>query len=388
MTAKHQLNKGARGVPAPHLALSVCTAACVSLFALAIPGSGILGPIVMLAGLIIVHELGHFLAAMYMGMPVEKFNIGFGPGVTLFKWREADVRLSILPLGGYVKLAGFNPEEPGAEDPYGFLKQPARRRILFYSGGIIANVIACAVLLYAVNVGSDRYSVRSVNVQVQEGSAAQAGGLVTGDELIRIGDLTLPGSDWNTQVVPYIRERPEQPLEVQIKRDGELKDMTLTPRLQGGIGFLGISATQVMNEKPDRPLVFMDFLYAVPKAIKETFTLGALVVQGFWKLISFQSSIKDIGGPIAIVKLGSEAAKAGWEVYCFMTAFISMNLAVLNALPIPFLDGGHICILLFEKLRRKDITIETKEKILAIGFYLMAAVMMLVVILDLMRLKS
>jgi regulator of sigma E protease len=188
--------------------------------------------------------------------------------------------------------------------------------------------------------------------------------------------------------VPYIRERPGQPLEVQIKRDGELKDMTLTPRLQGGIGFLGISVTQVMNEKPDRPLMFNDFLYAVPKAIKETFTLGALVVQGFWKLISFQSGIKDIGGPIAIVKLGSEAAKAGWEIYCFMTAFISMNLAVLNALPIPFLDGGHICILLYEKSRRKDIAIETKEKILAVGFYLMAAVMVLVVILDLMRLKS
>jgi regulator of sigma E protease len=365
-----------------------CSAIFVSLFALVIPGSGILGPIVMLAGLIIVHELGHFLTAKYMGMPVEKFNIGFGPGITMFKWRETDVRLSILPLGGYVKLAGFNPEEPGADDPYGFLKQPAKKRILFYSGGIIANALACVALLYAVGVGIDRYSVQSVKVQVQEGSAAQEGGLQTGDELVRIGELSLPSANWNTQVVPYIRERPGRPLDVQIRRDGELNDLLLVPRLQGGVGLLGISATQVMNEKPDRPLGFGDLLSAAPRAIKETFALGALVVQGFWKLVSFQSSIKDIGGPIAIVKLGSEAAKAGWEVYCFMTAFISMNLAVLNALPIPFLDGGHICILACEKLRRKDIAIETKEKILAMGFYLMAAIMALVVVLDLMRLKS
>jgi len=383
-----QSNKRAKGVLAPQLALSVGIAACVSMFALAIPGIGILGPIVMLAGLIIIHELGHFLAAKYMGMPVEKFSIGFGPGVTMFKWRETDVRLSILPLGGYVKLAGYNPEEPTAEDPYGFLKQPAGKRILFYSGGIIANVLACAMLLYAVNIGSDRYSVQSLKVQVQDGSAAQEGGLLSGDELVRIGDLQLPGSDWNTKVVPYIRECPGVPLAVEIKREGESKNLILTPRLQGDIGLLGISATTVMNEKPDRPLRFSDFVSAFPRAAKETYSLCALVVQGFWRLISFQSSLKEIGGPIAIVKLGSEAAKAGWEVYCFMTAFISMNLAIINAMPIPFLDGGHICILLYEKLRRKDMAIETKEKILTIGFYLMAAIMALVVVLDLMRLKS
>lgn len=175
---------------------------------------------------------------------------------------------------------------------------------------------------------------------------------------------------------------------VEIKREGESKNLILTPRLQGDIGLLGISATTVMNEKPDRPLRFSDFVSAFPRAAKETYSLCALVVQGFWRLISFQSSLKEIGGPIAIVKLGSEAAKAGWEVYCFMTAFISMNLAIINAMPIPFLDGGHICILLYEKLRRKDMAIETKEKILTIGFYLMAAIMALVVVLDLMRLKS
>ena len=357
-------------------------------FAFVLPGRGIWGPVIMLAGLIFVHELGHFLAAKFMGMPVETFSLGVGSRVVGFRWRETDVRLSILPLGGYVKLAGFNPEEPGAEDPYGFLKQPTYKRMLFYSGGIIANVIACAALIYFVGVDQVRYPNPMIQVQVQEGSAADEGGLKTGDELLRVGDLVLPEADWNNEVVPYIRKHPGVPVVVQIKRDGELMDFYLTPRPQGQIGILGIAAIPSVSDTPLRPLHFKDFITAVPQTIRETITLGGLVVNGFWKLVSFQSSFKELGGPIAIVKLGSEAAKAGWTVYFIMTAFISMNLAVINALPIPLLDGGHICILAYERIRRKDLTIETKEKILTVGFYFMAALMVFVIFLDVWRLRQ
>jgi regulator of sigma E protease len=162
----------------------------------------------------------------------------------------------------------------------------------------------------------------------------------------------------------------------------------IVPRLQGDIGVLGITAMPVMSTAPVRPLQFGDFLYAVPKSFKETLAMGGLVVQGFWRLISFQSSFKELGGPIAIVQMGSEAAKAGWEVYFFMTAFISMNLAVLNAMPIPIFDGGHICILAFERVRRRDISISAKEKILTVGFYAIAALMAMVIFMDIMRLKK
>src|SRR5690348_12178614 len=144
----------------------------------------------MLGGLIFLHELGHFLVAKRMGMPVEVFSLGFGTRLVGFKWRETDVRLSLLPLGGYVKLAGFNPEEPGAEDPHGFLKQPVWKRQLFYGGGIIANLIVAFVLLWAIGVDSARVvkveakpGSATVVGQVVKGMPADAAGLKEGDEL-------------------------------------------------------------------------------------------------------------------------------------------------------------------------------------------------------------
>jgi len=365
-------------------------AACLvpPMMAFSIFSPGIWGPVLMLVGLIAVHELGHFLAAKAMGMRVEVFSVGFGPRLVGFAWGETDVRLSMLPLGGYVKLAGYNPEEPDAEDPYGFLKQPAWKRIVFYSGGVVANAVACAALIYCVGIDRERWPSPSLVLQVQEGSAAEAGGLLTGDVLRRVGDMELPGASWNNEIVPYIRSHPEVGVPVQVQRDGATLDFTVTPRRQGQGGILGITAAPGPGEGPARPLQFHDFLAAAPKALEETVGIGGLVLKSIWRLVTLQASVKDVGGPIAIVKAGSDAAKAGWATYFLMTAFISINLAVLNLLPIPFLDGGHICILAFERLRRRDLTIAVKEKIMATGFYFMATVMALVIFLDLMRLKQ
>jgi regulator of sigma E protease len=121
--------------------------------------------------------------------------------------------------------------------------------------------------------------------------------------------------------------------------------------------------------------------------VRVTGSMGVQVAKGFWKLVSFQANYKEVGGPIAIAKAGSDAAKAGWERFFFLCAFISMNLAVLNALPIPFLDGGHMALLGFEKLRRRDLTIKVKERILTGGFFFLITLMGLVIALDLWKLK-
>ncbi len=366
-------------------------APALALIALSPRVVGILGAALMIGGLIFVHELGHFLMAKRMGMPVKEFAWGlpFGPFITFFKWKETSVGIRPLaPLGGYVMLAGYNPEEPDSEDPHGFLQQPFGKRMLFYSGGILANVATTLLLLYAVGVDRARYPQPPVQLRVMEDSAAAAGGLQTGDELRRIGELKLPEADWNDEIVPYIQNRAGTPTPVEVARNGQPLTLTVTPRLSGKVGVLGVQPLSGISTAPKRPFQIRDLGRGLRFTLRETTGLAIAVTKGYGRLVSGGASMKEIGGPIAIAKMGSDAAKAGWEHFLMICAFISMNLAVLNALPFPFLDGGHMAILSFEKLRRKDLSIEVKERILTGGFFVLITLMALVIAMDLWRLKS
>jgi len=373
------------------LSFSFCVAlVAVSAFAFKMPGAGFWGPILMLGGLVFLHEGGHFLAAKYMGMPVEVFSLGFGPRLFGFKWRETDVRLSALPLGGYVKLAGFNPEEPGADDPYGFLKQPYGKRMLFYSGGILANLVTTLVLF--TFVGADQARVTKVQdswtvIEVIPGGAADQGGLKVGDELRGIGDLSFPGSEWEAAVA-YIQAHPGQVVPFRITRDGKPLELPLTPRLDGGKGRLGFMPLPMATPLERRAYRPGDFLEGGRYALTTSWRMSGQVFGFLKKLVTFQAKSAEVAGPIGIIRQGSRAAKSGWDVFLFMCGAISLQLAILNALPIPALDGGHMALLTYEKLRRKDLTIELKEKILTGGFLLLASLMALVIVLDLLKLRK
>ncbi len=354
--------------------------------------AGVLGPILMLAGLVFVHELGHFLAAKRMGMPVEVFSLGFGPRLFGFKWKETDVRLCLLPLGGYVKLSGYNPEDPDADDPYGFLKQPYGKRMLFYAGGILANVATGFALLTVL--ATDNARITQINdtgpltvVQVVKDGAAFKGGLQEGDQILALGGLTFPGHT-NEEATRFIQKSAGQPLPVGVKRNGEVLKLTVTPKEEGGVGRIGVVFGSMSYAVEKRALAFKDVGVGISKGAQATVGISWDVLKAYGRLAtSFKSSVKNLGGPIAIMRQGSQAAKAGWEQYLFICALISLNLAVLNALPIPFLDGGHMIILTLERIRRKDFTIEVKERIMTGGFYLLIGLFVLVMGLDLWRLK-
>jgi regulator of sigma E protease len=351
------------------------------------------GALLMIGVLIFLHELGHFLFAKRMGLPVEVFSLGFGPRLVGFKWKETDVRLAALPLGGYVKLAGYNPEEPEGEDLHGFLKQPYHRRMLFYSGGILANLLTAYVLLSAVGVDQARITKATaepsplVVLRVEPGMPAAQAGILPGDLIRQFGELSFPGAK-SEDAVAYIQARAGTAIPVTVERDGKPSTLQVSPADLGGKGKLGIvfSPTKVNYEK--RPLALGDFWRGPLLGAQETFAMTGQVLQGFGRLVSFQASIREVGGPIAIVKGGSEAVKSGWSGFLVFMAFISLNLAVLNALPIPFLDGGHMAMLTFERLRGRDLTVQLKEKILMGGFYFLISLMTFVLALDLWRLKQ
>jgi regulator of sigma E protease len=372
--------------PFPKLVLSLAFLPAALLLA----GSSLQGwglAALMLGTLIFLHELGHFVVAKWMGMPVEVFSLGFGPRLLGFKWRETDVRLSVLPLGGYVKLAGFNPEEPEAEDPHGFLQQPTWKRVLFFSGGILANIATAFVLLTFLGVHSARMKPTTLKVmEIVKGSAAEAGGLQLQDDLKRIGPLPMPETPWE-EAVAYIQARPGQSIPFQVQRAGASVALDLVPRNENGVGKIGIRPQAGDFVKADRPLSLADLRDGLRIGALQTWGLGGEVLKGYVRLFTFRANLKELGGPIAIARAGRDAAQAGWFAYFLITAMISLNLAILNALPIPFLDGGHVTMLLFEKARGRDLSIAVKERILTGGAIFLVAVMVLVFAMDLWKLR-
>ncbi len=347
-----------------------------------------LAVIIVLGVLIFFHELGHFLMARLLGVRVLKFSLGFGPKIIGFERGGTEYCISAIPLGGYVKLLGESPTEdvPPEELHASFSHRPLSHRALIVVAGPLANFILAWIFFALVFVfqGKPVY-LPQVGKVLPKSPAAEAG-LQPGDLIVAVDGKSI--SSWQ-ELNEVVRKSEGRPLRLTVKRGDKEITVVVTPRLREVKNIFGetvrvpmigiVSAGKARFEKvpPSRALI---------EAAIMVFMMIKLTVISIVKLIERVLPLSTLGGPIFIAKLAGEQAQAGiWPLVSFM-AVLSVNLGVLNLLPIPMLDGGHLALYAVEAIRGKPLSPRTKEYIHKIGLAILLVLMLVVFYNDILRL--
>jgi regulator of sigma E protease len=428
--------------------------------------------IFVLGVLVFVHELGHFLAAKRVGIKVLKFQLGFNPTIVSFRRGDTEYGIGALPLGGYVKMAGENPDDARTGHADEFLSKSKWERFQVLIMGPLMNlvlaVILTALVLYQgaevpiyqdqppvvgavtaqspaekadiqpgdriltvagrpvgtwedffVAVGTkpnreitvtvrrsgnelarqvtpvppadSRYEIGDIGVwpdvhphvpRVNPGEPADRAGIKPGDVIVAVNGerVTFP-----FQLTGVIAKHPGETVTITVSRNGARQDIPVTPSLGGctgvasGIGCIGVAIGE--ETKKIQPGAFE----AMGMSVQRNIQMTQLILETIWGLVTGQTSPKQLMGPVAIAQLSGESAQLGWIALFSLMANISLNLGLLNLLPIPVLDGGHIFIMAVEGVARRDFSIKMKEKMLLAGFVVLMMLMVTAIYNDLTR---
>jgi len=442
--------------------------------------------IIVLGVLIFIHELGHFLIARFFGVGVEKFSLGFGPRLFGKKVGITDYRISAIPLGGYVKMVG---EEPDAKiDPadraISFTHKPVLQRILIVAAGPFFNLLLAVIIFFLFFSVIGIEEIKPVVQRLEQNSPAMQAGMRVNDQIVSIDGTDIDA--WY-DINEVIAASEGKPLKIGILREGEFADVTVVPQLKQGndilgdaisyydIGIsaypelkpiigditagypaekaglekgdqivsingipvnswrqmqsiisssggveltltiqrdesdfqvkltpklvgtkdhlgkkvdrylIGISTQQVTLPEEDRVTKRLNPIKAVVQSIKQTYFICALTVKSVVKMIGGSIPKDNLGGPIMIAQLAGEQAEQGIDKLVQFIAFISINLAILNILPIPVLDGGHLLFFLIEIIIRRPVSIRVREVAQQAGMFVLILLMIFVFYNDITR---
>tara|TARA_B100000378_G_scaffold265062_1_gene249264 strand:- start:341 stop:1516 length:1176 start_codon:yes stop_codon:yes gene_type:complete len=381
--------------------------------------------IIVIGVLIFVHELGHYLAARSVGVRVERFSVGFPPRLFTFtsedqgwliqmyffyrsaggKWEWQAVwkkKLSVsgktgtgteycvalIPLGGYVKMAGIIDESMDTtitHSPDEFMSKSFLSQVFVMSAGVIMNVLLAFFIFSGLSYhfGSPVENPLPVVSKLVDEMPAKEAGILPGDKIISVNGE--PVHNWNDMVL-HIHSIPEKSIILRIERNGEYitKQFTTSFKLnqtQTGvdtIGFIGIA--------PEIQYVDVDLFQACVSGFNSTMAGFGIMVMSIKMLVTGEASLKELGGPIMIAQLAGETARAGIPSFLSFMALISINLAFINILPIPGLDGGHIFVSIIEVIIRKPLSVKTRMIFQQIGMALLLLLMITVLYNDIGRL--
>ncbi|HIK24160.1 MULTISPECIES: RIP metalloprotease RseP [unclassified Thermosynechococcus] len=351
--------------------------------------------IAILGILIFVHEWGHFIAARSQGIHVNRFSIGFGPLLWKFQGKETEYALRLIPLGGYV---GFPDDDPNsgvpANDPNLLSNRPILDRAIVISAGVIANLVF-AYLLLLVQVGVMGISQATYHEGVLIPALVPESSLVATKAGIQPGDLVLAvdgqplGADANSlpNLMRAIQQHPQQPLTLTIQRQGHIQEITVTPEVseegQARIGVQLAPHADIHREHTLNPLKL------ITAAAAEFQRVIVLTLDGFRELFQhFDQAAQQVSGPVAIVAMGADIARSNAEQLFTFTALISINLAIINILPFPALDGGQLLFLVVEALRGRPLPNRIQEGVMQTGLVLLLGLGMFLIVRDTVNLTG
>ncbi len=364
--------------------------------------------LIILAILVFVHEFGHFIVARKSGMKVEEFGFGFPPrlagiqkvdGKIRFVWgmkapldtEQTVYSINAIPLGGFVKILGENNEHES--DPRSFINRPFWGRLLTLIAGVVMNVLLAWVLIsvgFMFNLSTQIDSLANPpkhaivsNPQlavsgIEASSPAAHGGLLAGDIIEKIDGVSYVSAE---NAIPYIRSHAGKEMQVEIKRVTEIKELAITPQPNqdiAGQGYMGAELANIANLR-------YPWYYAIVQGANATVYQAVNIVVGLYGLITGHISLSNVGGPVQIAKLTGQARQLGFSTLLQFTAFLSINLAVLNILPFPALDGGRVLFLVIEKIRRKRNNQQIEQVVNTAGFVFLLLLMVLVTVKDVLK---
>ncbi len=333
---------------------------------------------IVLGVLVLVHEWGHFIAAKLCGVRVDVFSIGFGNRLWGVKRGDTDYRISALPLGGYVRMAGDNPVEERTGAPYEFLSRPRWQRFLIAIAGPATNILLTFLILWGIYLFVGTLPSRIG--EVEAGLPAAKAGIQAGDLVVSMDGK--PIDTWGA-LVDQIRNSDGHPIQFVIQRDGKNLPIAVAPQqLKDSDGqtawMVGFSRPPAKYQRHGLLTAAQD---AAGETVYETRQIGSVLVG----LFNGKVSVHDLAGPVGIVQLSGEAAKSGPMTLLELTAAISLNLGLLNLLPIPILDGGHVLMLAIEGLLRRELSLTFKERFVQVGLVFLLSVFAFVMYSDILR---
>ncbi|MGD9105412.1 MAG: RIP metalloprotease RseP [Desulfobacterales bacterium] len=343
--------------------------------------------VIVLGVLIFFHELGHFLVARLFGVGVEKFSLGFGPRLIGKKIGITDYIISAVPLGGYVKMVGEQPdaELDPADIPISFTHKNVWKRILIVAAGPFFNFLLAVIIFFGIFQISGMFILKPSVGEVQEGTPAYRAGLKENDLITSINGVDL--STWE-EMAEIITSSRGNPLSVSVRRGDSTLVITITPESK--------TFQNIFNEDVERYVIGisasgdgfsrnLNVLQSLGESIIQTYHITVLTLKGIIKILQGAISPKTLSGPIMIAQMAGEQAREGATNLIFFIALISVNLAILNFLPIPVLDGGHLLFFFIEAATGSPVSIRVREISQQAGIFLLILLMIYVFYNDIAR---